>query len=81
LRLIKYAALLVAVTLQFVNAMAQSIKSIVYVTANAKKLTTLVSAVKAADLVTRQKIKDLLLCLYVLIISLQSSTVECLIIC
>lgn len=52
---IKNVALFVAATLMSINAMAQTKKDIVDVTAGSKAHTTLVAAVKAADLVTTLK--------------------------
>jgi uncharacterized surface protein with fasciclin (FAS1) repeats len=54
---IKKVALLVAATLLSVNTMAQTKKDIVDVAAGSKAHTTLVAAVKAADLVTTLKSK------------------------
>ncbi|MEO7491068.1 MAG: fasciclin domain-containing protein, partial [Ferruginibacter sp.] len=54
---IKNVALLVAATLLSVNTMAQTKKDIVDVAAGSKAHTTLVAAVKAADLVTTLKSK------------------------
>ncbi len=54
---IKNAALFVAAALMSINAMAQTKKDIVDVAAGSKAHTTLVAAVKAADLVTTLKSK------------------------
>jgi uncharacterized surface protein with fasciclin (FAS1) repeats len=54
---IKNVALLVAATLLSINTMAQTKKDIVDVAAGSKAHTTLVAAVKAADLVTTLKSK------------------------
>ncbi len=54
---IKHAALFVAVTLLSINVMAQTKQDIVDVAAGSKAHTTLVAAVKAADLVSTLKNK------------------------